>query len=195
MKHVHELCSVGQKNVHVCCYVTRANAIDLNVMLTPFVTERLCELSERSFGRSIRRYCESALESEKGTEIDDLAAPQRNHMSTGGLREQPDRFKINVNDLRGKQLIMRYDDITKIFSVVLSQRASTMGGTYIVPITFSEIDAWRPALDTSTIDEDVDLAHYIKCLLKDPLCCLEVSQVTIDNLDPDPKPSNDVECS
>lgn len=65
---------------------------------------------------------------------------------------------------------------------------------YIVPIIFSEIDAWRSALNASTVDKDMDLAHYIKCPLKDFFHSLEVCKVTIDDLDFYLESPNCIEC-
>ena len=40
--------------------------------------------------------------------------------------------------------------------------------TYIIPITFGEGYSWRPPLNSSTIDEDMDLAaHGIESLLEE----------------------------
>jgi hypothetical protein len=40
--------------------------------------------------------------------------------------------------------------------------------TYIIPITFGEGHSWRPPLNPSTIDKDMDLAaHDIESLLKE----------------------------
>jgi len=54
----------------------------------------------------------------------------------------------------------------------------------IVPICLRKIDAWRSALDTCAIDENVYLtAHDVKSPLKDFFHSLKVCQVAIDHFD------------
>ena len=40
------------------------------------------------------------LECEQRAEVDDLAAPLCDHVLPGGLREQPDRLEVDVQDLQ-----------------------------------------------------------------------------------------------
>jgi hypothetical protein len=67
-------------------------------------------------------------------------------------------------------------------------------GAYIVPICFRKINAWRSALDTCAIDENVYLtAHNVKRLLKHSFHCLKVCQVAIDHFDFDTEWLNSVQ--
>jgi hypothetical protein len=91
-------------------------------------------------------------------------------MTTSRLRQQS-KFKVDVKDL--KRVDCRYDDYY-----------IPAGGAYIVPICLRKIDAWRSALDTCAIDENVYLtAHDVKSPLKDFFHSLKVCQVAIDHFD------------
>lgn len=73
-------------------------------MLRPFIAKRLCELAQGALCGSIRRDCEPALKSEKGAKIDNLAPSKGDHVSPRRLGEQPDRFEVDVEDLKQGKL-------------------------------------------------------------------------------------------
>lgn len=84
---------------HVSCNVPWANAVDLNILFAPLVGKCLRKLPESTLGSGVSRHCQPSLECKQRAEVDDLAAPPWHHMLAGGLRQQPDRFQVNVKDL------------------------------------------------------------------------------------------------
>lgn len=91
---------VGQQLfVHVRRNVTRSDAVDLDVVFGPFVTERLGKLSHRTLCRCVSGDSEAALEGEERAKVDDLAAAARHHVAASGLAEQPHRFEVDIEHL------------------------------------------------------------------------------------------------
>ena len=84
---------------HIRSDIPRANAVDLHVVLTPFVGKWFRELSKGTFGGGIRRNSNTTLESEQGAYIDDLAAFQRNHVLACSLSQDPTRLEVNIDNL------------------------------------------------------------------------------------------------
>ena len=79
-------------DIHVRGDISSADAVNLHVVLTPFVAERLGELSDGAFGGRVRGDGQPTLEGKKRGEVNDFPAPKGDHVPTGCLREQPYRF-------------------------------------------------------------------------------------------------------
>lgn len=55
---------VFKKDAHVCSDVPRYDAVHLNVLLAPFVAERLRHLAQRAFRSGVRRNGQASLDNE-----------------------------------------------------------------------------------------------------------------------------------
>lgn len=89
----------GQGNIHVSCDVTGADAVNLNIVLAPFVTECFCELSESTLCSRVCGHGQPALECEERTKVYDFAALERHHMAACCLREKPHGFEVHIENL------------------------------------------------------------------------------------------------
>ena len=54
---------------------------------------------------------------------------------------------------------------------------------HLIPIRFWEFHGRRTSLDASTVDEDVNLAHFLHGLRKYAFDTFEVRQIAFDDLD------------
>lgn len=76
------------------------NAVHLDTMLAPLVTEGLCELSDCAFGCGVRRNSQTSLKREQRSKVDDLSwGFSREIVRACCLRKQPDGFEVDVDDL------------------------------------------------------------------------------------------------
>ncbi len=73
-------------------------------MRAPLVRERLDELADAALRGGVRGDGEPALEGEERGEVDDGAAPPREHVRAGGLREEERGFEVRGEDL-GARLV------------------------------------------------------------------------------------------
>lgn len=95
---------VHQRRIHLCCNIPRRNAIHIDALPTPLVAKRLCELRNAAFTRRICRYCDSALEREQGSDVDDATSAAirarlaRKHVGADVAAECEDGVKVDLND-------------------------------------------------------------------------------------------------
>ena len=75
----------GKVHLHIRRNIAWADAVHLNIVLAPFVTDSFRKLSKRAFGRRVCRHINPALESQERAEVDNLAAPKWHHVTTSGL--------------------------------------------------------------------------------------------------------------
>ena len=108
--------------LHIGRNISRANAINLDVVLTPLITESFRELPYSTFGRSIRRDSNSALEGKKRAEIDNFTPTKGYHVSAGSLRQEPDGLEIDI-----KHLIVVNDVIAIVPQGKMLRRKATLG--------------------------------------------------------------------
>src|SRR5665647_3904476 len=81
------------------CYIARADAVNLDIELSPFTGKVFCQHLEAAFGRGVCRDCLTAQLAHHRAYIDDLAATLPDHAGCDSLRHNEWSCEINVNDL------------------------------------------------------------------------------------------------
>ncbi|SRR6266478_2940549 len=80
----------SQLRSHIGGDIARTNPVNLNVVLAPLIAQGLCKLAQGAFGGRVRRNCYTTLEGKERTKVYDFSFTPRNHVTSSGLRKEPD---------------------------------------------------------------------------------------------------------